>query len=124
MVGAGLLHLVVPKPYIAIIPKALPASWARGLVYASGVAEIAGGLALLPRRSRRAAAWFIGALLVAVFPANVEMALDRPGVLTIARLPLQAPLIWWALRIARHPRAAAAHDVPASTVPPRLPRHR
>jgi uncharacterized membrane protein len=73
------------------------------MVYISGVAEIAGGIGLLLRPFRRAAAWGLVALLVAVFPANIYMALDRvgadgvPGWVLWARLPLQAVLIWWVL---------------------------
>ena len=85
----GVLHFVVPDPYVRIIPRVLPDDWARPLVYASGVAELVGGVLLLRRRG----GWFVVALLVAVFPANVQMALDDPNVLTIGRLPLQVPMI-------------------------------
>jgi uncharacterized membrane protein len=86
----GVLHFVFPDPYVRIIPRALPADWARPLVYVSGVAELVGGALLLQKRG----GWFVVALLVAVFPANVQMALDDPTVLTIGRLPLQAPMVW------------------------------
>lgn len=86
----GVLHFVVPDPYVRIIPRVLPHDLARPLVYASGVAELVGAALLLRRRG----GWFVVALLVAVFPANVQMALDDPNVLTIGRLPLQAPMIW------------------------------
>ncbi|MBW3614798.1 MAG: DoxX family protein [Actinobacteria bacterium] len=101
MMTTGVLHFVVPEPYVRIIPRFLREDWARPLVYASGVAEVAGGLFLVPARSRRPAAWFLVGLLVLVFPANVQMALDSPNPFTLARLPLQAPLIWWAWRQAR-----------------------
>ena len=101
MVFTGLLYIVVPEPNVRIIPRFLRDDWARPLVYASGVAEVASGLALVPRRSRRPAARFVAVLLILVFPANVQMALDAPGPLTIGRLPLQAPLIWWAWRQSR-----------------------
>ena len=90
----GVLHFVVPAPYVRIMPRVLPASWAEPLVYLSGLAELAGGAALLVPKSRTAAGWFVAALLVAIFPANVQMALDSPNVLTIRRLPLQLPLVW------------------------------
>ncbi len=96
------LHFAMPKPYEAMMPRYLPAH--RELVYASGVAEIAGGVALMHPRTRAWAGWWLIATLVAVFPANLNMALnpDRyaqhvPGGerALIARLPLQAALIAW-----------------------------
>ena len=101
----GSLHFIVPKPYADIVPDQLPAPYA--LVYASGVAELLCALGLAVPRTRRPAAWATALLLVAVFPANVQMALDagdrseayRWG--TYARLPLQVPLVLWAVAIAR-----------------------
>ena len=100
-VVAGLNHFVNPRPYEAIMPRYLPAH--RKLVYASGVAEAAGGLGLMLPRTRRRAANFLVATLVAIFPANLEMALHPerfpkiPGGqrALIARLPLQALFIAW-----------------------------
>ena len=86
----GGLHFVAPDPYARIIPRVLPKGWAYPLVYASGVAELVGGVLLLKRRG----GWFVVALLVALLPANVQMAVDAPNALTIGRLPLQAPMIW------------------------------
>ncbi len=102
----GVLHFVVPDPYIRIIPKVLPDGWARPLVYLSGLAELAGGALLLhpSTRVRRSAGWFVVALLVVVFPANVQMAIDDPNPATIGRLPLQIPLVWAALRVATRGR--------------------
>ncbi|WP_412068346.1 DoxX family protein [Rubrivirga sp. IMCC43871] len=101
-VGAGVAHFVRPRMFEAIVPRWLPA-WlpsARTLVVVSGVAEIAGGVGLLIPGLRAAAAWGLAALLVAVFPANVEMARDWPRFASlaprwalVARLPLQAVLI-------------------------------
>lgn len=101
-VAAGLLHFVFPRAYVSIVPDYLPAK--RSLVYASGVAEMAGGAGLLYPRSRGVASWWCVATLVGVFPANIHMALhpDRyrqiPGgrASLLARLPLQALLIGWA----------------------------
>jgi uncharacterized membrane protein len=99
---AGALHFVVPKTYVAMMPRYLPAH--RELVYASGVAEIAGGVGLMHPSTRSWAARWLIATLVAVFPANLNMAMnpDRyaeriPGgeATLIARLPLQALLIAW-----------------------------
>ena len=101
---AGTLHFVKPKPYVAIVPDALPRK--RELVYVSGVAEIAGGAGVLAAPTRRAAGWWLIATLVAVFPANVNMALnaDRfrkvPQPLLWVRLPIQALLIAWVWRVA------------------------
>jgi uncharacterized membrane protein len=101
-VAAGALHFVAPRPYEEIVPAALPAH--RALVYASGAAEIAGGLAALHPRTRAAAGWWLAATLVAVLPANVNMAVhaDRfaavPAGLLWVRLPLQALLVGWVLR--------------------------
>ena len=105
--AAGLLHFLRPRMYEAIVPDYLPAP--RELVLVSGSAEIAGALALIPGRTRRGAGVWLTGLLVAVFPANLHMALhpDRypglsPGLLW-ARLPLQPLAIWWALRATRRP---------------------
>ena len=101
-VVAGVLHFVLPDSYEAVMPPYLPAQ--RELVYASGVAEIAGGAALMHLRTRRWAGWWLIATLVAVFPANLNMAMHPeryaarvPGGRSalIARLPLQAVLIAW-----------------------------
>ena len=98
-VGAGVMHFVRPRPYEAIVPDALPAH--REIVYASGVAEIAGGLGLLHERSARWGAWWLIATLVAVFPANVNMAVHAerfraiPEALLWVRLPIQGALIGW-----------------------------
>jgi uncharacterized membrane protein len=97
---AGVAHFVLTRAYERIIPAWLPGHHA--LVLISGVAEMAGGLGLLFPPTRRAAAWGIIALLVAVFPANINMAMHPELFPTIplwvlyARLPLQLLLIAWA----------------------------
>nr|WP_199722353.1 DoxX family protein [Haloarcula sp. Atlit-7R] len=104
-VVAGILHFVVPELYVQIVPPVLPAPLA--LVYLSGVAEIGVGFGLLVPQTRSYAAWATIALLVAIFPANVYMAVSmvtiegtgggQPSVLVRwARLPLQGVLILWA----------------------------
>ncbi|HYH58276.1 MAG TPA: hypothetical protein VD790_03530 [Thermoleophilaceae bacterium] len=105
-VFAGVMHFVIPRTYEAIVPDSLPSK--RELVYASGVAEIAGGLGVMHPRTRRAAAWWSVATLVAVFPANLNMALnpDRykvPGgrAALYARLPVQILFIAWAIAAGR-----------------------
>lgn len=103
-VTAGIFHFLKPEPFERIVPPFLP--FPRALVYISGVAEIAGGLALLVPQLRFAAGIWLILLLIAVFPANLHMALapERAG-LGIApiwlwlRLPGQLVLIaavWWA----------------------------
>ncbi len=102
MTLAGINHFVSPAVYVGMMPAVLPAPLA--LVYISGVAEIAGGLGLLHPRTRKLAAWGLIALLVAVLPANINMAVnhlplgERPVPLwaLYARLPLQLVLIAWA----------------------------
>jgi uncharacterized membrane protein len=98
---AGVWHFVHPATYLAIMPPQLPQPLA--LVYASGVFEMLGGLGLLLPATRQAAGWGLLALLVAVFPANVYMALIHeqlgiPGWVAWGRLPLQLPLLWWVWR--------------------------
>ena len=104
-VVAGVGHFVLTRTYEGIMPDYLPAH--RDLVLLSGAAEIAGGMGVLVPQTRRAAAWGIVVLLVAVMPANVWMVQHPeryPGVPVWAmwvRLPLQFLLIWWALRYTR-----------------------
>jgi len=100
-VFAGVMHFVIPRTYESIVPDWLPAR--RALVQASGVAEIAGGLAVLHPRTRRLGSRFSIATLLTVFPANVHMALHPerypvPGGRRslYARLPLQILFIAWA----------------------------
>lgn len=69
---AGTMHFVIPRSYEAMMPPSFPRP--REAVVVSGLAEIAGGLAVVPRCGRRLARWWLLALLVAVFPANVHMA--------------------------------------------------
>jgi uncharacterized membrane protein len=104
-VGAGVGHFVATRMYERIMPDYLPRH--HELVLLSGLAEIAGGVGVLVPQTRRAAAWGIVLMLVAVFPANVWMVQHPerfPGVPMWAmwlRLPLQVPLIWWAYRYTR-----------------------
>lgn len=101
-VATGVLHFLRPRMYEAIMPRYLPAH--RELVYASGIAELAGGAGVLHPRTRKAAGWWLIATLVAILPANVEMAVnaDRfkqfPKPLLWARLPLQGAVIAWVWR--------------------------
>ncbi len=103
--GSGVLHFVRPAPFVAIVPRSLPAPLQ--LVYASGVVELLGAGLLSVPRTRRIGGAISAALLVAVFPANVSMALTarrRPPLYRLmawARLPLQIPLVSWAWRAGR-----------------------
>jgi uncharacterized membrane protein len=107
LAGAGVTHFARPRPYDSIVPRWLPGS-ARGWTYVSGAAELAVGAAIACPRTRRTGGLAAAALFTAVFPANVQLAIDwrhRSAPLravAIGRLPLQAPLIWWALRVRAH----------------------
>jgi uncharacterized membrane protein len=105
--AAGALHFLRPGMYEEIMPDYLPAH--HELVLVSGAAEIGGAAGVIPRRTRHLAGLWLAATLVAVFPANLHMALhpDRypgfsPGVLW-GRLALQPLAIWWALAATRRP---------------------
>ena len=126
MLGAGITHFVFPGPYQKIVPRVLrhAAFWVRW----SGIAEVAcSGLLMIPR-TRRMGALATAVLLLAVFPANVKMALDGglPGhrfplsspLAAWARLPLQVPLVVCALRIAqRSPPVIPALSRPKRSKP-------
>lgn len=105
LAGAGVLHLARPGIYEPLIPRRLGS--ARAWVIGSGVAELACAAALVPERTRAAGGAATAGLFLAVFPGNVQMAYDwrrRPWpwrAVAYARLPLQVPLLRWALRIAR-----------------------
>lgn len=104
-IAAGLNHFVHPPTYLNIMPPWLPAH--EFLVLLSGVIEVLLGVLLFVRPVRRLAAIGIIVLLIAVFPANVQMMLNykeqnHPLLwLAILRLPLQGLLIWWAFQYAR-----------------------
>ena len=99
-VAAGINHFVYPLMYLKIMPPWLPAH--QLLVLLSGIFEIVFAVLLFLKVTRKIGAWGIILLLIAVFPANVQMMLnywkqDNPLLwLAILRLPIQALLIWWA----------------------------
>lgn len=111
MVTVGILHFTDPEPFVKIVPAFLPAPLA--LVYLSGVAEIAGGAGLLLPATRRAAGLGLIALYVAVFPANINMAVNQlslgndpvPSWALWLRLPFQIVFIAWAYWVAVARRA-------------------
>jgi uncharacterized membrane protein len=98
---AGIAHFVSPTVYLPMMPPHLP--WPMALIYLSGAAEIAGGAGLLIPRLRRAAAWGLIALLLAIFPANIHMLMTGlildgkqvPEWVLWVRLPLQFLLMLW-----------------------------
>lgn len=117
-VAAGTMHFVNERFYLAMIPEALPNK--REIVQVSGVAEIAGGVAVLSRRTRGLGGKGLVALLIAVFPANINMAINSERFKSIptwalwARLPLQFVAIAWAWRATQG--AAQAECAPAESV--------
>jgi uncharacterized membrane protein len=98
---AGINHFLSPEIYLGMMPSWLPFKDAANLI--SGAAEITGGIGLLLPRFRRAAAWGLITLLIAIFPANLHVALqgsmpgldDAPGWLLWLRLPFQFIFIAW-----------------------------
>ena len=105
---SGVLHFAIPKPYESIVPKPLP--YKRELVYVSGVAELGCAAMLTQPRTRRLAGILSFGLLLAVFPANVQMTIStwQSGkaplwwkIATVLRLPLQIPPLQWALKATR-----------------------
>lgn len=111
----GVLHFLAPKPFDSIVPEELPGD-ARAYTYASGVAEVGIGAALLVPRWRRRAAGLAALLFTAVFPANVNMVRlwqDKGPLMkaiAVGRLPLQIPMIILALLVWRR---AGKDEAPA-----------
>ena len=99
---AGILHFIATPTYARIMPQYL--SHPALLVQLSGAAEIAGGLGLLFKQTRKPAAWGLIALLIAVLPANIQMAVDHTQWPTVPawalwlRVPMQFPMVWWVWR--------------------------
>ena len=99
-VAAGINHFVNPRFYMKIMPPAIP--YHKAMVDISGICEIVFALLLLPLATRHIGAWLIIILLIAIFPANIYMAINwtrkhyRNLWIAYARLPLQAVLVWWA----------------------------
>jgi len=116
IITAGVLHFVTPAPFVKIVPPQLP--YPLELVYISGFFEILGGVGLLIPLVSVAAAWGLIALFIAVFPANINMAVNNiklEGIphspaLYWARLPLQAVLIAWAWWYTRKPAVGRVEE--------------
>lgn len=98
--AAGINHFVNPGLYVPIMPPWLPEHML--LIYISGACEIVFGTLLFIKPARRLAAWGIILLLIAIFPANIQMTINfykehNPYLwISIVRLPIQFLLIWWA----------------------------
>jgi uncharacterized membrane protein len=96
---AGTMHFVIPRQYESIVPPRI-ARWKKQVVVVSGVAEIAGGVGVLPDITRRPARWWLLATLAAVYPANIHMAVNSrefpqiPPAALWARLPVQFLFAW------------------------------
>ncbi|MEO6135668.1 MAG: MauE/DoxX family redox-associated membrane protein [Ginsengibacter sp.] len=99
-IAAGINHFWHPEMYINIMPPWIP--WHKFLVIFSGIFEVLFAVLLIFSSTRRLAAWCIIGLLVAVFPANIQMMVNyinesNPKLwISIIRLPIQIILIWWA----------------------------
>ena len=104
-IGAGVMHFMATDGYVAMMPIYVP--WQEGLVYLSGALEIAGGVAVMMPPIRRFAGIGLIVLLIAVFPANVHVALHGFPVADVnlpvwglwLRLPLQFIFIYWVAKI-------------------------
>ena len=108
---AGIMHFVIPRQYEATVPPYIPMS-PKAAVAVSGVGEIAGALMVIPPSTRSLARWWLLALLVAVFPANLYMATNpqdikgldlrrTPRLLLWLRLPIQPLFMLWVWRATR-----------------------
>lgn len=114
IIVVGITHFIVPEQYARIVPPQLPYPFE--LVYISGFFEILGGFGLVIPFVSVAAAWGLIALYIAVFPANINMAVNSipiDGIPQIpwlywARLPFQAVLIAWAYWYTRKPESQPA----------------
>ncbi|TGL62922.1 DoxX family protein [Leptospira sarikeiensis] len=99
-IAAGFAHFLIPEFYYKMMPSYLPFHYELNII--AGVTEIILGLLLIPKATRTKAAWGIILLLIAVFPANIQMSMnaynsnDPKFILTLFRLPFQILFIAWA----------------------------
>jgi uncharacterized membrane protein len=117
--SSGTVHLVRPQAFAALMPRAIPDKHHRNLIYLSGLFELVCAFGLFRRTAWAAPASVV--ILGAVFPANLQMALDagsgrNPGatdkhLVAWGRLPLQIPMVWAALQS----RPRADETTPAAT---------
>ena len=109
--GSGVVHLVRPQAFVSIMPRLIPGEHHTDLIYATGVVELVCAAGLVGRTRWAAGASL--ATLAAVFPANVQMALDAGSgrntgagdsrAVAWGRLPLQVVMVWAALQGRRPP---------------------
>ncbi len=129
IIFVGTLHFLVPQPFVKIMPSQLP--YPLGLVYLSGFYEILGGIGLLVPPLSQAAAWGLIALFIAVYPANINMAVNHIKIESIPysgsplfqaiRLPLQGVLIAWAYWYTKPAdKEKQASIIPKSMIPKEL----
>ncbi|MFS0515252.1 DoxX family protein [Nostoc sp. UIC 10607] len=127
IIVVGVTHFLVPEEYAKIVPPQLP--YPLGLVYLSGFYEILGGIGLLVPPVSQAAAWGLLALFIAVYPANINMAVNLIKIehipnspwLHVFRLPFQAVLIawaWWYTKSSDWEKQASI--IPKSLIPKEL----
>ncbi len=129
IIVVGVTHFIVPEQYVRIVPPQLP--YALELVYVSGFYEILGGIGLLVPPVSQAAAWGLIALFIAVFPANINQAVNHIRIenipysdspwFQIIRLPFQAVLIawaWWYTKPSVQQKQASV--IPKSLIPQEL----
>ena len=127
IIVVGVTHFLVPEEYVKIVPPQLP--YPLGLVYLSGFYEILGGIGLLVPPVSQAAAWGLFALFIAVYPANINMAVNLIKIehipnspwVHVVRLPLQAVLIawaWWYTKSSDWEKQASI--IPKSIIPKEL----
>ena len=113
----GVLHFVLPKPFMRIVPPMFGAP--RFWTYASGVAELVSGGLLLSTKTKHIGAWVSAATIVAVYPANIWMAMDAgapkdaESIGAWVRLPFQIPLVFWALSRRRRVTVVTPELAPA-----------
>jgi uncharacterized membrane protein len=113
---AGVAHFANPGFFDEIVPHALPGP-PRAWTYVSGLAELACAAAVARPSTRRTGGLAAALVFVAVFPANVQMAVDWRSraaperAAAYARLPLQIPLVLWAMRVRRNAGAVEAPEV-------------
>ena len=116
---AGATHFLKPDFYDPIVPRALPGE-ARTWTYVSGAAELTVAALVANRSTRWLGSMLAAGLFVAVFPGNMQMAWDwrdksaREQGAAYGRLPLQGPMVWWAVRVAKRARASRAVRAPVA----------
>ena len=101
--AAGVLHLLLPAPFLGITPDWIP--WQDRVIRLTGAAEILGAVGLMTPRLRRAAGVGLALYAVCVFPANIKHAMDSLGdphallgwTYHAPRLAFQPVIVWWAL---------------------------